>query len=68
VSTVETTISNVQDDLASQVIRWRISELLRAGYPNDLAVRIAESEADLHLAVNMIEQGCDFATAAEILL
>jgi hypothetical protein len=41
---------------------------MEAGYPLPLAGRIAGTETDLHRAVELLEQGCSPATAAEILL
>jgi hypothetical protein len=41
---------------------------IEAGYPLPLAERIAQSDADLHRAVELIDQGCTHKTAAEILL
>ena len=52
----------------SKVESWRLHVLIEAGYPLHLAERLAVSEADLHLAVELIGQGCEHATAAEILL
>jgi hypothetical protein len=39
-----------------------------AGYPQELAKKIATSEADLHHAVELVRAGCSHETAAEILL
>ena len=52
----------------SKVESWRLHVLMEAGYPLHVAERLAASEADLHLAVELIGQGCEHATAAEILL
>ena len=52
----------------SKVESWRLHVLIEAGYPLHLAERLAVSEADLHLAVEMVSGGCAHATAAEILL
>jgi hypothetical protein len=53
----------------SKVESWRLHVLIEAGYPLQLAERLAASEeADLHLAVEMVTSGCAHATAAEILL
>lgn len=52
----------------AKVESWRLHVLMEAGYPLPLAERIAASECDLHRAVAMLEQGCEPATAAEILL
>jgi hypothetical protein len=42
--------------------------LIEAGYPLPLAERLAVSEADLHVAVQLVRDGCTHATAAAILL
>jgi hypothetical protein len=52
----------------SKVESWRLHVLIEAGYPLPLAERLAASEADLHVAVNLVQTGCAHATAAEILL
>ena len=52
----------------SKVESWRLHVLIEAGYPLSLAERIAASEADLHLAVELVGNGCGYDTAAEILL
>ena len=52
----------------AKVESWRLHVLMEAGYPISLAERLAGSEADLHRAVELLEQGCSPETAAEILL
>jgi hypothetical protein len=52
----------------SKVESWRLHVLIEAGYPLPLAERVAASEADLHSAVELVENGCTPETAAEILL
>ena len=52
----------------SKVESWRLHVLIEAGYPLSLAERLAASEADLHLAVELVTNGCGHAPAAEILL
>ena len=52
----------------SKVESWRLHVLIEAGYPLPVAERLAASEADLHLAVELVDNGCAPATAAEILL
>jgi hypothetical protein len=52
----------------SKVESWRLHVLIEAGYPLNLAERLAASEADLHLAVELVGNGCEHETAAEILL
>ena len=51
-----------------KVESWRLHVLIEAGYPLTLAEKIAHSEADLHVAVQLVESGCKHETAAEILL
>jgi hypothetical protein len=51
-----------------KVESWRLHVLIEAGYPLVLAEKLAHSEADLHRAVELIDAGCGFETAAEILL
>jgi hypothetical protein len=51
-----------------RVAGWRLHVLIEAGYPVQLAERLAHSEADLHRAVELVRQGCDATVAAEILL
>ena len=51
-----------------KVVSWRLHVLMDAGYPQELAKKIATSEADLHHAVELILAGCSHETAAEILL
>jgi len=50
------------------VATWRLDVLLEAGYQLELAERIAASDADLHLAVALVDAGCPPRLAAEILL
>ena len=53
----------------AKVESWRLHVLMEAGYPLPLAERIAAAlEADLHEAVELVGQGCDPGTAAQILL
>ncbi len=51
-----------------RVESWRLHILLEAGYPVHLAERLAASEVDLHEATELVRQGCEPVTAAEILL
>ena len=66
----ETTIEILEPliDERSKVESWRLHVLIEAGYPLSLAERLAVSEADLHVACEMLGQGCEPETAAEILL
>ena len=52
----------------SKVEGWRLHVLIQAGYPLPLAEKLAESDADLHRAVELVAQGCDHTVAAAILL
>ncbi len=52
----------------AKVESWRLHVLMEAGYPLSLAERLAGSEADLHRAVELVQQGCEPKTAAEILI
>jgi hypothetical protein len=51
-----------------RVASWRLHVLIEAGYPTDIAERLASSEADLHRAVELVMRGCRHETAAQILL
>lgn len=55
-------------DERSKVESWRLHVLIEAGYPLGLAERLAASDADLHVAVEIVGKGCAHAVAAEILL
>ena len=56
-------------DERAKVQGWRLHVLVEAGYPIDLAEQIAaDSDADLHDAVELLESGCSPETAARILL
>ena len=63
----EITLSETSE--SSKVESWRLHVLIEAGYPLALAERLAASDADLHLAVELVaNRGCAHETAAEILL
>ena len=48
---------------------WRAEELIRAGFdPSDAVALAARHDIDLHFAVELIEQGCPYETAIEILI
>ena len=63
-----TEIAEPETNERSKVESWRLHVLIEAGYPLPLAERLAASEADLHVAVHLVHNGCTHATAAEILL
>jgi hypothetical protein len=53
----------------AKVQSWRLHVLIEAGYPLPLAEKLADSEADLHQAVELVvDSGCAHETAARILL
>ena len=64
--TIETALW--REDEQSKVESWRLHVLIEAGFPLPLAERIAVSEADLHIAVELVSRDCKPVTAAEILL
>jgi hypothetical protein len=52
-----------------RIERWRFEALVRAGYQPAAARRIAERpDIDLHVAVDLLEQGCSPELALSILL
>jgi hypothetical protein len=52
-----------------RVVEWRKAELMRAGYEEAAARRLAERlEVDLHRAIDLLRQGCPSDTAERILL
>ena len=57
-----------QHDERAKVQGWRLHVLVEAGYPIDLAEQLAESEADLHEAVQLVDSGCQPDVAVRILL
>jgi len=63
-----TEIAEPETNERSKVESWRLHVLIEAGYPLPLAERLAASEADLHVAVHLVDNGCTHETAAEILL
>jgi hypothetical protein len=57
------------DTELDRVQEWRAEELERAGYPVRDAARLAERhDVDLHLAIDLILQGCPVPVAVEILV
>jgi hypothetical protein len=52
----------------AKVQSWRLHVLIEAGYPLPLAEKLADSDADLHDAVELVASGCAHETAARILL
>jgi hypothetical protein len=51
------------------VFEWRLAELVRGGFPEQIAIELAiSSHVDLHAAVALRSRGCPPETAARILL
>ena len=52
-----------------RVEHWRAEELVRAGFdPSDAIALAARHDIDLHLAVELVKQGCPYETAIDILI
>lgn len=64
----ETQTLEPRHDERTKVQFWRMHVLVVAGYPVGLAEQLAESDVDLHRAVQLVERGCAAETAARILL
>ena len=60
----------LEDDTERErVIRWRVEQLAKVGYSWPAAMVIAaNTQVDLHLAVELVEQGCRPEVAVRILL
>jgi hypothetical protein len=55
------------DDRA-QWVRWRARRLISAGFPIDLAQRLARTDrVDLHRMLELVDRGCPPELAARIL-
>ena len=51
-----------------KVVRWRLEELLAAGYEREDALELALAlEVDLHVAIELPRRGCPHETAVRIL-
>jgi hypothetical protein len=61
-------IETDSDHERAKVQSWRLHVLIEAGYPLPLAEKLADSDADLHGAVEIVASGCAHETAARILL
>jgi hypothetical protein len=63
---VETQIHETEDE---SVARWRLDQLLLAGYEEMDALVLSELvDVDLHAAVDLVSRGCPSDTALRILL
>lgn len=59
------TTASVED----AVHRWRLEELVRAGYElRDALVLSRRPEIDLHVAIDLVKHGCPSGTAVRILI
>lgn len=59
------TTSEQQQD---EVVAWRRAQLLRSGFPQRLAARIAhDGRYDLHRLIELVERGCPPKLALRIL-
>ncbi len=57
------------EEEVEQVLRWRLSQLRRAGYSAEEASLLAgEADVDLHRAIELAHRGCPTQTALRILL
>jgi hypothetical protein len=55
-------------DERAQWVRWRARRLTGAGFPIDLAQRLARTDRiDLHQLLELVDRGCPPALAARIL-
>lgn len=51
-----------------RVARWRVEQLLDAGYDGESALVIGlDASIDLHLALGLLRRGCPLETALRIL-
>jgi hypothetical protein len=63
---VETPILETEDE---RVAHWRLEQLQRAGYDETAALVLADLvHVDLHLAIDLVRNGCPSDTALRILL
>ncbi len=59
----------IDETEAELILRWRLDELVRAGYDIGSALLLASHvEIDLHDATELVRQGCPSETALRILL
>ena len=64
-----TAVEMVYESELTQVERWRIDELERAGYEPQAAKALASRlDVDLHRAVDLLHRGCSPELALQILL
>jgi len=63
-----TTLTQIAPTEDERVSRWRLEQLVRAGYDELDAVLLAELGVDLHVATDLLRRGCPVETALRILL
>jgi hypothetical protein len=65
----QTELHVLEDTELVKIERWRIEELVRAGYGTRAAGRLAaRHDIDLHRAIELLDQGCPPELATKILL
>lgn len=65
----EATAERVAAREAEKVARWRREQLIAAGYDAKTAETLGDRlDVDLHVAVDMVANGCPPATAVRILV
>jgi hypothetical protein len=61
-------IDSRRTDDRAQWVRWRVRRLRSAGFPADLAQRLAATDRiDLHRVLELVDRGCPPHLAARIL-
>ena len=61
-------IDSRRTDDRAQWVRWRARRLLGAGFPSELATRLARADrVDLHRLLSLVDRGCPPDLAARIL-
>jgi hypothetical protein len=59
----------VSETEQERVEHWRAEELVRAGYdPGDAVALAARHDIDLHFAIELVQSGCPYETALDILI
>jgi hypothetical protein len=63
---IETYVQETEDE---RVARWRLEQLVRAGYEETAALVLADLvHVDLHAAIDLVVRGCPSDTALRILV
>lgn len=66
--TAEAEAAPEQVSESTKIFAWRVESLIRAGYDFEAAWLIANSDADIHTAADLLRDGCSISTALLILL